>query len=126
MTYSPGGGGTGHQNADFQAATRAYKAVADWIDADTGRSLFGCTPSMVAGVAINAYRVALTEDHGSACKYAELRENALGWQKRAYAAESESRNLTARLTAFARTCVLEGDMTPAAERMLLRILKGES
>lgn len=34
--------------------------------------------------------------------------------------------LTARLTAFARTCVLEGDMSPTAERMLLRILKGDN
>lgn len=28
----------------------------------------------------------------------------------------------ARLAAFARNCVLNGDMTPMAERMLLRIL----
>lgn len=27
-----------------------------------------------------------------------------------------------RITAFARNCVLNGDMTPMAERMLLRIL----
>ena len=33
--------------------------------------------------------------------------------------------LVGRLTAFARTCVIHGDMTPTAERVLLGILRGE-
>lgn len=34
-------------------------------------------------------------------------------------------DLRTRLAAFARSCVEHGDMTPAAERMLLRILDNE-
>ncbi|OBK22543.1 hypothetical protein [Mycobacterium asiaticum] len=45
--------------SDLTAECAAYKAVTDWIDAQPSRGLIGCTPSMVAGVAINAYRDAL-------------------------------------------------------------------
>ena len=40
---------------DLAARTAANRAVMAWIDADPGRDLVGCTPSMVAGVAINAF-----------------------------------------------------------------------
>lgn len=52
----------GDRPADFDAVTAAYRAVMEWIerpDADPRRGLTGCTPAMVAGVAINAYRAAL-------------------------------------------------------------------
>lgn len=35
-------------------------------------------------------------------------------------------DLRTRISAFARNCVLHGDMTPMAERMLLKILDGEA
>ncbi|WP_133057939.1 hypothetical protein [Mycolicibacterium conceptionense] len=45
---------------DWDAVMAAYDAVAEWLDrADNGAALIGCTPSMVAGVAIKAYRTAL-------------------------------------------------------------------
>lgn len=50
--------------ADFDAVTAAYVAVRNWIDdpdygRDGRRGLIGCTPAMVAGIAVNAYREAL-------------------------------------------------------------------
>jgi hypothetical protein len=35
------------------------------------------------------------------------------------------KHLHVRIKAFARDCVAQGDMTPDAERMLLRILEGQ-
>jgi hypothetical protein len=35
------------------------------------------------------------------------------------------KHLHVRIKAFARGCVAQGDMTPDAERMLLRILEGQ-
>lgn len=45
-------------NREWVASAAASKAVAAWFDADPSRGLIGCTPSMVAGVAINAYQSA--------------------------------------------------------------------
>ncbi|MDP7729523.1 hypothetical protein [Mycobacterium sp. TY813] len=47
--------------SDLTAECAAYKAVTDWLDEQPSRGLIGCTPSMVAGVALNAYRAALAE-----------------------------------------------------------------
>lgn len=44
---------------DFDAECAANRAVMDWIDADPSRRLVGCTPAMVAGLAVNAYRETL-------------------------------------------------------------------
>lgn len=50
----------GDRPADFDALTAAYRAVTEWVDRpDNGAALIGCTPAMVAGVAVNAYRAAL-------------------------------------------------------------------
>lgn len=40
--------------------TAANKAVMAWIDADPRRGLVGCTPAMIAQVAIDAYLEAVT------------------------------------------------------------------
>lgn len=50
--------------ADFDAMTAASVAVREWIDdpdygRDGRRGLIGCTPAMIAGIAVNAYRAAL-------------------------------------------------------------------
>lgn len=50
----------GDRPVDFDALTAAYRAVTEWVDRpDNGAALIGCTPAMVAGVAVNAYRAAL-------------------------------------------------------------------
>ncbi|OBC14097.1 hypothetical protein A5784_30835 [Mycobacterium sp. 852013-50091_SCH5140682] len=46
--------------ADSDAVTAACRAVMEWVDRpENDAALIGCTPSMVAGVAVNAYRAAL-------------------------------------------------------------------
>lgn len=50
----------GGRPADFDAVTAAYKAVMEWFDRpNNDAALIGCTPAMVAGIAVNAYRAAL-------------------------------------------------------------------
>jgi hypothetical protein len=50
----------GDRPADFDAVTAARRAVMEWVDRpDNDATLIGCTPAMVAGVAVNAYRAAL-------------------------------------------------------------------
>ena len=45
---------------DFDAQTAANVAVMKWIDSSDGlRRLVGCTPSMIVGVALQAYRESL-------------------------------------------------------------------
>lgn len=45
---------------DFDAQTAANVAVMKWIDSSGGlRRLVGCTPSMIVGVALHAYRESL-------------------------------------------------------------------
>lgn len=51
--------GTHSAPAEFVADTAAAGAVMQWIDSDPNRGLVGCTPAMVAGVAVNAYRKAI-------------------------------------------------------------------
>ncbi|ORA38069.1 hypothetical protein [Mycobacterium aquaticum] len=52
--------GTVYLPGDFDAVTAACRAVMEWVDrSDNNAALIGCTPSMVAGVAVNAYRAAL-------------------------------------------------------------------
>lgn len=41
---------------EFDAQTAAAGAVMDWLDADEYRAFIGCTPAMVAQIAVNAYR----------------------------------------------------------------------
>ena len=41
---------------EFDAQTAAAGAVMDWLDGDEYRAFIGCTPAMVAQVAVNAYR----------------------------------------------------------------------
>lgn len=43
---------------EFEAQTAASVAVMDWLDADEYRAVIGCTPAMVAQIAVNAYRQA--------------------------------------------------------------------
>lgn len=50
--------------SEISAECAASKAVTDWFDAQPSRGLLGCTPSMVAGIAINAYRQALASGAG--------------------------------------------------------------
>ena len=40
---------------DFGARIAADRAVMDWVDGDNGVGLVGCTPSMIAQVAVDAY-----------------------------------------------------------------------
>lgn len=51
------------ERVEFEAMCAAYRAVNEWIDAEPSdgvrRALVGCTPSMVAGVAVKAYVKAL-------------------------------------------------------------------
>lgn len=48
------------ERAEFEAMTAACRAVLQWIDADPSRDLVGCTPAMVAHVAVLAYKRAIT------------------------------------------------------------------
>ena len=50
--------------SEISAECAASKAVTDWFDATSPRGLIGCTPSMVTGIAINAYRQALAAGSG--------------------------------------------------------------
>lgn len=52
--------------AEFEADLEAYEAVRKWVDETPGVMLVGCTPSMIAGVALNAYRKALGAEPASA------------------------------------------------------------
>lgn len=57
---APPSPGDPNRPADFDAVTAAFGAVMEWVDRpDNNAALIGCTPSMVAGVAVNAYRAAL-------------------------------------------------------------------
>lgn len=47
---------TSNERIEFDAQTAAARAVMDWIDADPARALVGCTPSMIATLAVNAYQ----------------------------------------------------------------------
>lgn len=44
------------ERGEFEAQIAANKAVMEWIDADSSRKLIGCTPAMVAQLAVDAYR----------------------------------------------------------------------
>lgn len=46
------------QTQAFAEDVAAAKAVAEWIDADPARELIGCTPAMLAQVALSAARKA--------------------------------------------------------------------
>lgn len=51
------------ERIEFEARIAADKAVMDWVDrGDNNVALIGCTPSMIAGVAVNAYKKALGHD----------------------------------------------------------------
>jgi len=52
---------TGDVRPNPNPDTAAYLAVMAWIDAEPTRALVGCTPSMVAAVAIDAYRKTSTD-----------------------------------------------------------------
>lgn len=48
------------ERAEFEAQTAAAKAVMEWVDQpDVNACLIGCTPAMVAQIAVNAYKKAL-------------------------------------------------------------------
>lgn len=55
------------ERREFDAQTAAIKAVSDWLATSGERgpeaALINCTPSMIAGVAVNAYKQALGCGH---------------------------------------------------------------